>query len=97
MARFDLVQPLLEAEAAVIGECSVILFGSYAKGTARPASDIDIAIRASGPLPLALWSRLEEACEESDLAQKVDIVDYYRVLPPFRAIIDTTGRPLIRV
>jgi predicted nucleotidyltransferase len=32
----------------------ILLFGSYAKGVARPSSDIDIAIKSQNPLPVQL-------------------------------------------
>ena len=72
-------------------DAQIILFGSYARGSHTPKSDIDIAIKSSGPLDSGKWSLIEEIFEESDLTQKVDIVDYHRVKPDFREVIDLEG------
>lgn len=72
-------------------EYEIILFGSYAKGEEKKNSDIDIAIKGKGPLPLAKWQLVDSAFEESYLKQKIDVVDYYRVQKDFQKIIDDTG------
>lgn len=69
----------------------IILFGSYAKGTERPCSDIDVAIKAEEKPDLVEWMLLEEFLEESDIPQKIDIVDYMRIDNRFKQIIDQTG------
>ena len=72
-------------------EFQLKLFGSYATGTARPASDIDIAVIGAGPIPAGAWQALEGELEESDFPKKVDIVDYHRVSGEFQRIIDRDG------
>jgi len=73
------------------GDSALILFGSYADGSAGPRSDLDLAVKAPGALPLAAWARFEELLEESELPFRVDVVDYHRVREPFRDVIDSEG------
>lgn len=56
-------------------EARVFLFGSHAKGKARRASDIDVAILAPRDLPPGLLSEIREALEESAVPYQVDLVD----------------------
>ncbi len=63
----------------------VYLFGSWASGTERRASDIDLAIEAPAPLPATLLAKLREAIEESHVPYRVDVVDLAEVEPSFRA------------
>jgi predicted nucleotidyltransferase len=53
----------------------VFLFGSHARGEARPTSDIDVAILPLAPLPPGMLSVLRERLEESSVASEVEIVD----------------------
>ena len=54
---------------------AVYLFGSWASGTHRIASDIDIAVDSAEPLPPGLLARLREALEESTIPYRVEVVD----------------------
>ena len=55
---------------------SIYLFGSWAKGTARHGSDVDVAIEypigVSGALKIG---ELRERLEESTIPYRVDVVD----------------------
>ncbi len=62
-------------------------FGSRVKGTAKPFSDLDLAIIGNKPLPLATLADLADDFAMSDLPWKVDIVDWATLSPEFRAII----------
>lgn len=53
----------------------VHLFGSRAKGTYKPGSDIDLAIINTGLEPRTI-SRVLSDCEESNLPVYVDLVDF---------------------
>lgn len=64
------------------------VFGSRAKWTAKPHSDLDLALKAKQVLPSSLMSELAEAFSESDLPFKVDVVDWHAVEPDFQAVID---------
>lgn len=62
----------------------VYLFGSWARGTQRPTSDVDIAIESAAPLPRALLASLREALEESTIPNRVDVVDLTETDAAFR-------------
>lgn len=62
-------------------------FGSRVKGTAKPYSDLDLAIITEQPLPLDIHADLVNAFSESDLPWKVDIVDWATTSESFRNII----------
>jgi len=72
----------------------VWVFGSRATGTARRASDLDLAIDAGRPLTRKETGTLLDAFEESDLPYTVDVVDLHTVAPSFRAIIERDKRRL---
>ena len=55
---------------------TVYLFGSRARGSARRASDVDIAVEAREPLPPRVLARLRERLEESTVPYRVEIVDF---------------------
>lgn len=66
---------------------AVSVFGSRARGQAKPWSDLDLALEATEALPLAVLAELAEAFDESALPWKVDLVDRRTVSPEFAAII----------
>lgn len=73
---------------------SVRVFGSRAKWTAKPHSDLDLALKGKEPLPRSVLGDLAEAFSESDLPFRVDVVDWQTVTPSFREVIDRDGLPL---
>ena len=83
--QWQIVQHILQKH--VPGH-AVWAFGSRVKGTAKPYSDLDLAIITDQPLPLAVGAALAEAFSESDLPYKVDIVDWAALSEPFRRIIE---------
>ena len=64
------------------------VFGSRARGTAKPWSDLDLALSGEAPLPLSLLAALAEEFDESALPWKVDLVDRLTVSEAFGRIID---------
>jgi predicted nucleotidyltransferase len=80
--------------AAHLPEATVFAFGSRARGTARPHSDLDLAVAADAPLPLDRLEALRDAFAASNLPMQVDVVDYRAVSAAFRRIIDATKTPL---
>ncbi len=71
----------------------IAVFGSRATGTARAASDIDLALY--GNLDEADLARLWTRFDESALAVTVDLVDYRRLdHPALKRHIDAVGRTL---
>ena len=65
----------------------VKVFGSRARGTARPYSDLDLAIMGAESLPLSTLASLAEDFTESDLPYKVDIVVWADIGESFRRAI----------
>ncbi|HYD50961.1 MAG TPA: nucleotidyltransferase domain-containing protein [Terriglobales bacterium] len=71
-----------------LGQARVWVFGSRARGDARPTSDLDLAIISERPLPFAKLGELEEDFAESDLPFRVDIVDWASTSTAFRSRIE---------
>ena len=69
-------------------DASVWAFGSRARGQARRASDLDLAIDAGRPLTLSETSLLAEAFDEAPLPYRVDIVDVRSITSEFKALIE---------
>ena len=65
----------------------VWVFGSRVKGTAKPYSDLDLAVIANKPLSIHDYAELKEAFDESDLPYRVDIVDWAATSESFKNII----------
>ncbi len=63
-------------------------FGSRATGSAKPYSDLDLALIGETPLPLDTLAALREAFSESDLPWKVDLVDWATTNATFRKLIE---------
>ncbi len=64
------------------------VFGSRATGTARPYSDLDLALAWQQPLSPDILGALHEALSESDLPFKVDLVDLGCTDAAFRMLIE---------
>lgn len=61
----------------------VFIFGSWAVGSARKFSDIDIGIKGKEPIPKA---EIEEAFEKSDIPYLVEIVNFNHISERFKKI-----------
>ena len=70
---------------------NVYLFGSWASGTQRAASDIDVAVEPFEPLPPGLLARLREALEESTVPYRVEVVDLTETDAGFRHRVRSEG------
>ena len=95
LATEKLIRDTIQVALQNQGQFQIILFGSYTTGRQTSHSDIDIAIKSTGPLPLSIWAQIEEIFENSDIPQKIDVVDYHRVQPEFQKIIDRSGIVLL--
>jgi type I restriction enzyme S subunit len=71
-----------------VPQCAVWAFGSRAKWTAKPHSDLDLAIITDQPLPLSVSAALDGDFSESNLPWKVDVVDWAATSESFRKIIE---------
>ena len=90
----SIIVPRMEAEGHT--DYSLILFGSYAKGTHKPTSDIDIAIKSQRPLGWATWAKIEGDLEDTEIAQTFDIIEYASTSQNFQALIDREGVEIYR-
>jgi predicted nucleotidyltransferase len=69
---------------------TVWAFGSRAKFTAKPYSDLDLVIVSDQSMPLSTLATLEHDFTESDLPFKVDVLDWATTSDVFRNIIQQT-------
>lgn len=83
--HWSIVRNILQQHAA--GH-EVWAFGSRAKGTAKPYSDLDLAIITTEPLSLAQSAALADAFADSELPWRVDLVDWANTDLAFRRIIE---------
>lgn len=71
----------------------VWLFGSFARGEERTASDIDIAVEPGPDLPAHLLGEIAEALEESTVPYFVDLVDLRAADEGLRRKVRAEGVP----
>jgi len=64
---------------ALFPKVKIYLFGSRAKGTNRPASDIDLALDAGRPLSFLEIAQARNVLESLYIAEKIDIVDMFSI------------------
>jgi predicted nucleotidyltransferase len=82
-------------EEALAGQgVRAFLFGSRARGDARPFSDLDIALDSGGePVPRGLVALLAERLEDSCIPYRVDLVDLALVPKAWQQTILEEGTP----
>ncbi|NOT31015.1 MAG: nucleotidyltransferase domain-containing protein [Planctomycetes bacterium] len=66
-------------------DVDLYLFGSRARGEAKEASDIDLALDPRGELRPSVLARLDEQFDESTVPVKVEVVDLRSAGEEFRA------------
>jgi uncharacterized protein len=76
-----IIKQILEKE---LPNDEVVIFGSRVNGTAKPYSDIDLAVISKEGLNKSKLWELREAFEESDLPFSVDILDWNRLSKSFQ-------------
>ena len=65
----------------------VLVVGSRITGTAKPYSDLDLAIMGDNPITVRTLRRLRDAFDDSGLPFQVDLVDWAATGEDFRKII----------
>jgi predicted nucleotidyltransferase len=65
----------------------VVLFGSRARGAARPRSDFDIGLLGPGPVSATLIARIQDKLEALPTLVRFDLVDLGRASPAFRQAV----------
>jgi type I restriction enzyme S subunit len=68
--------------------CKIRVFGSRIRGTAKPYSDIDIALNCDAPIERRTMQRLREALQESALPMRVDLIDWHSISDEFKEVIE---------
>ena len=71
------------------------LFGSRARGDARPGSDWDIGLLGPAPLPGAILERIRADLEELRTLHTFDVVDMTAAEPGFREAALRSARPVV--
>lgn len=71
--------------------CRIIAFGSRVKGSARPYSDLDLALDIGSKIPLEKLYSLKDLLEESRLNYPVDLVDFHALPHDFQHRILSEG------
>ena len=67
--------------SALIPDAHIYLFGSRARGTNGKFADIDIALDAEKPLPIADVDEVKSMFKESNIMYFIDIVDFHQMTP----------------
>lgn len=75
----------------IVPGAKIILFGSQARGTQYPESDIDLAIDAGRTLQLDELGELMSVLEGTNLPYSIDIVDLHAVSNALRESIKQEG------
>ncbi len=91
----DHVGMLARLRALVVGAATpfgadVFLIGSFAKGTVRQWSDVDVAIDGA-KIPPDAWHRLADAIENSTIPRRVELIDLSRSDDAFRRRVEREG------
>lgn len=93
MLKKDIQQLLVDKINAQLDADFIILFGSFAKGTVREDSDIDVAYFSSKQL--SSYERFQLAGELAGLAgREVDLVDIKQIDTVFTMQIFEQGTPI---
>jgi type I restriction enzyme S subunit len=82
--HWQIVRSILQKH---VPQYEVWAFGSRIQWTAKPYSDLDLAVMTERPLPLDVSAHLSEDFSESDLPWKVDVLDWASTQDPFRDIV----------
>jgi predicted nucleotidyltransferase len=74
-----------------VPSAEIIVFGSRIHGTAKPWSDLDLAIKANSALDWKLLAEIKETFQESELPFRVDVLDWNDITESFRKAIEISG------
>jgi predicted nucleotidyltransferase len=84
----ELMMRLLDA---LFPGVKIYLFGSRARGTNRPTSDIDLALDGGRVLSFLEIARARNVLDTLYVAEKIDIVDFHSVPQQLRDLILKEG------
>lgn len=77
--------------SALVPQARIYLFGSRARGTHSPFSDIDIAVDAGQPLSRVVIDEAKSIMQASNIMYHIDVVDMNRVPDEMREAILKEG------
>ena len=81
----EIVEQVAQLARKILGpNIEVLWFGSWVKGTAQAHADIDIAVAASGAIPLQEMAALRDAVETLTTLHEIDLIDLCTVSQTFR-------------
>lgn len=86
----DSIKSIQEKAVPVLKQADVVrssIFGSYVRGEATEASDIDLLVEFKGKKDLFDLVDLKDALERA-LQREVDVLTYQSISPRLKAIID---------
>lgn len=69
----------------------MVLFGSRARRTNRPGSDVDLAIDNGAPIKLREMARTRVTLENLPIALEMDIVDMHNIPQSLKDVIVREG------
>jgi len=72
-------------------DAQIYLFGSWARGEERAASDIDIAVKSQNSIPATIFAQTRERLEESLIPCRIDLVNLYESSESFKAEVLKEG------
>ena len=90
--ELDVVRNILNR---FVPEAEIIVFGSRIHGTAKPWSDLDLAIKADSALDWKLLAEIKETFQESELPFRVDVLDWNDITESFRKAIEINGYEIL--
>jgi type I restriction enzyme S subunit len=87
----EIYQEVVKIVAKYLPDARVYLFGSRAKGTAKPYSDFDIAIEWKEKIPLHTMAKIREELDKLPTLKSFDLIDLKRVSGDFIETVRKTG------
>jgi len=91
MQELEHKSSIIKIITAFYPDAKIYLFGSYARGTAKQGSDIDIAIDVGKRLNLHEHQFLFNLLDALPTVQKIDLVDMYKIPDTMRESILKEG------
>ena len=87
----EIYREVIRIIAKYLPDARVYLFGSRAKGTAKPYSDFDIAIEWKEKIPLHTMAKIREELDKLPTLKSFDLIDLKRVSGNFIETVRKTG------
>ena len=87
----EIYQEVVKIIAKYLPGARIYLFGSRAKGTAKPYSDFDIAIEWKEKIPLHTMAKIREELDKLPTLKSFDLIDLKRVSGDFIETVRKTG------